>query len=438
MRNRFLRVIHLLAMPFVLAVGIASGEGEGWIPRRTDRANTAPTWGPYTAEGVGLTERNSERFGWVMGDFSLQPYAEARAVYEDNLTLSSADKQEEIYTVFSPGVTLVYGTPRGNNLYLDYSADFTSLQEFDNDSFDGQTLRVGGTYRNARSQLAVSHAYREVRDVDVETSARLMRESHVTSATYDNRLSTKTSAGLSVSHSLHTFSESEYSGYREYNVGGRMGWQAFPRAALTARAAHGWVDVDDQREGYGSAQYDEVAFGISGRPRPRLETGGDIGVQHRYFEDDGLEDITHWVGSVHVAGEPYGRTRFWVKGAASLRPAIQEDGYTVLDMRVEPGVSRCLFTERLVGGISVFRGRARYIGGSEPDSEDRVYNGRQDDYWGFGANLDWWIGRYWSVGIGYSYMENESDADDAVLAGQMGDSVSYEAGRWMIHAAFNR
>lgn len=438
MRRNPPRIVHYLPLPLALAMALASMAGEEWIPHRTDRANSAPTWGPYTAEGVGITERNPERFGWVAGNFSLQPYAEARVVYEDNLFLNSVDKQEETYTVFSPGVTLVYGTPRGNNLYVDYSADFSSLQEFDNETFDGQSLRVGGTFRNARSRLAVAHEYRNVRDVDVETSMRLQRESHATSIAYDNRISSKTTAGLSVSHNLHTFSESGYSGYREYSVGANAGWQAFPRAVLTAQARHGWVDVDDQRDAVGSAQYDELTFGLTGRPRPRLETGGQVGVQHRYFEDSGQDDITRWVGSFHVAAEPFGRTRVWLKGSASMRPAIQEDGYTVVDTRIEPGLSRCLFNERLVGGISFFRGRTRYIGGGDPDGEDRVYNGRQDDYWGFGANLDWWIGRYWSVGIAYSYTENDSDADDAVIPGETGDDVSYEAGRWMIHAAFNR
>ena len=198
------------------------------------------------------------------------------------------------------------------------------------------------------------------------------------------------------------------------------------------------MDVDETRDAYGSAQYDEVAIGVFGRPRARLETSGEVGVQHRYFENDNIDDITREVGSVRIAGEPVERLRVWVAASAGLRPAINAPGYTVFDTRIEPGVSRRLFSERVVGAFSGLWGRSEYIGSAEGNTDPRVYDGRQDNYWGYNANVDWWIGRYWSMGLGYSYIKNDSPADDTLVQGRGVERASYEDGRWMLRATFNR
>lgn len=427
------------ALGVSLAVfGGVIADGDDALPRGSERAEGYQTWGPYTAEGVAVTERNAERFGWAWEEFRIQPYVEAMVIYEDNLLANSGETRDETYTLFVPGVMGVYGNARGDHLYADYSMDFTSLKVNGNDPFDGQTFKVGGVLVDAKSRVGASHAYREVRDVDVQVGTRLKRQSNTTSASCDNRVSSKTSVGIEGAHALHRFEESAYSDYADYGVHGRMGWQMLPKTALSGRIGHGWVDLDERRDAYGSAQYDEVAIGVQGRPRPRLETSGEVGVQHRYFEDGEIEDITTEVGTLRVAGEPLDRFRVWLAGSAMLRPAIQAPGYTVLDTRLEPGISRRLFSERIVGGLSFIVGRSEYLGTGGDEGDVRVYDGRQDDYWGFNANLDWWIGRYWSVGAGYSYIRNESAADDVLTAGNGVDPASYEAGRWMLRVSFNR
>ena len=418
-------------------MGLA-GESESWAPEGAASAQSAYTWGPYTSEGMLLSGRNHERFGWPIGNAYLQPYAQASAVYEDNLFLNSQNKQGKGYTMFTPGAMLIYGNPRSHYVYLDYSADFTSLRVDNNDAFDGQTLKAAIFGVDAKSQYSVSHQYRDVRDVDVQVGTRLKRQSNTTTATYDSRLSAKTSMGVLGSYMVNQFDEGGYSDYREYNASGRLSWQAQPRTTLSGRVGHGWVDVDESRGAYGSAQYDEVAVGVFGRPRARLETSGELGIQHRYFEDDTINDVTREVGTIRVAGEPVERLRAWFEASAGLRPAINAPGYTVFDTRFSPGLSRRLFSDRVVGSASVMWGQTEYLGHGSDNIDPRVYSGRQDHYWGYDAMVDWWIGRYWSVGAGYSYIQNDSKADDNLVHGRGVDYTSYEAGRWMLRAAFNR
>jgi opacity protein-like surface antigen len=360
------------------------------------------------------------------------------AIYEDNLFLNSIDKKSEFYVVATPGAMLVYGRPQDAYLYLDASMDFTTLQETDDNALAGETLTLAGKWGNAKSQVSASHQYRDVRDVDVQVGTRLKRRSNSTSADYEYRVSSKTSLGLVARHVLNQFSDSSYADYRDYSLSGRLSWQALPKTSLYGRGGHGWVDVDERADAKGDAQYNELAVGVMGRPGARLETSGEVGVQHRYFSNSDTDDITREVGSIRVAGEPVERLRTWLAASASMQPAINAPGYTVLDTRIEPGISRRLFSERIVGSLSGLWGQNEYSGSSEGVSDPRVYDGRKDEYWGFNVNIDCWIGRYWSAGAGYSYMQNDSAADETLTQGQGTDASSYEAGRWMLRVAFNR
>ena len=418
----------------------AAADPADWVPLGASKPQAAYSFGPYTQEGMVLSERTLERYGWEVGPGFLQPYATAMGVHEDNIFLNSGDnKKSDDYLVFTPGATLLFGNPRLNYVYADYCADFTTLDAGDNDVFDGQTAKVGLRMQSTKSQADLSHEFQEVRDVDVQVGTRLKQRSNTTAGDFDTRISSKTSVGVLGRYSLHQFDSDAYSDYRDYEGGGRLSWQVFPKTSVFAALQHGWVDVDESRNAFGSAQYDEVSLGVSGHPRPRLETSGQVGVQHRYFEDDSLDDITREVGSVRVSGEPYELFRVWVQASAGLRPAINAPGYTVFDTRFEPGISRRLFSDRLVGSLSGVLGQVDYMGSGDVAGDDpRVFDGRKDKYWGFNANLDWWFGRYWSAGAGYSYINNDSDSDGRTVNGRATDDASYEDGRWTVRVTFNR
>jgi hypothetical protein len=377
-----------------------------------------------------------------VGKLFLYPYAQATMVRDDNVLLNSRNQKSDVYTIFTPGAMLVYGSPRGNYCYLDYSADFSTLDEGDSDAFDGQSMTAGLRQQGARTQVGLSHQYREVRDVDTEIGARLKRKTNTIRADIDTRVLAKTSVGVLGSYSVSRFEDDLYSDNREYSGGGRVSWQMRPKVAVFGQASHGWVDVDQSRDAFGSAQYDEASVGVSGKPRPTMGAMGSVGVQHRYFEDDSIEDVTRNTFNLTLTGSPLERFGMTLGLSAGLHPAVNAPGYTVYDTRIEPGISRHLFSERVVGSLSGQWGRSQYLGSSgaseDEGTDSRVYDGREDNYWGIGANVDWWIGHYWSVGVGYSYMENNSSADDRPVDEQSADPSSYDVGRWMIRASFNK
>lgn len=406
------------------------------------KAQTAPTWGPYTVEGAFLSDRTLERFAWPFGQWFLQPYAEARLVYDDNVFLNAEVRDRELYAMFTPGAMLLYGNPRQDYLFLDAALDFTTLDTGNTDAVDGHRVTVGLHRQGARTQGGFANEYREVRDVDTQVGTRLKHRSNTTTADLDTRVTAKTSVGVLGRYMIHQFDDDAYADYCETVGGGRVSWQVRPRTSVYGQAAHGWVDVEQDRDAFGSAQYDEATLGVYGRPRQRLETSGQVGVQHRYFENDAIDGITREVASVRIAGNPLELFRAWMGVTAGLHPAINAQGYTVFDTRIEPGISRRLFVDRVIGTLSGLWGRTDYEGTSDPSSDDaadnRVYDGREDRYWGINAGVDWWIGRYWCVGAGYSYLNSDSDADNRVVDGRRTDPASFDVNRWMIRAAFNR
>lgn len=406
------------------------------------KPQSAYGWGPYTTEGLALSPRILERFGWPAGPCLLQPYATVTAVYDDNVSLTSSEKKDELYMDFMAGIMLLYKSPTRSHFYIDYSADYTTYDEKDSDGRPDQTVKVGWRQQGATAQLNLAHEYREVRDVDILVGTRLVRTENMTLASLDQRVSSKTSLGVEGHHSLYQFDDDRYSDYRDYGAGVRAAWQMRPKTSLYGQVDHGWVDVDESHDAYGSAQYDEVSLGVKGQLRPRLAANGKVGVQHRYFENNDIDDITQEVGSLGITGEPWDLFQTWVNLSVNMRPAINAQGYTVVDTRIEPGISRRLFTDRLVGSLSCMWGQVEYKGKSDTvgtgDEDSRVYEGRTDSYWGYSANVEWWFARYWSAGIGYSHMQNDSDADGRMVDGRPTDDASYEVDRWMARVSFNR
>ena len=432
----------------VLLLLLSCRSGSEVLAQGETGAGSGPALGQIYGEGASPVSDLSrsgearERFSLRLGYLQLQPHAEAWYIYDDNVNLSSDSRKGEGYATFAPGAKLLYGNERRNYVYLDYTADFSTLSTPGEGTLFGQTATLFGHYETTRSQATLWHRYREVNDLDTALGARISKTENFSFANLDHRVSTKTTVGALVSHELHNFDDPEYSDYRQYEGAGRLYWSTTPRTELYGEARHGWVDVDHDGGDYGSAQFTEGSIGIRGKPRPRLTTTGQVGYQHRTFDDSRIKPFSHWVGGGKVEAKPFEFFQTWLGVWCAIRPAANAPGISLIETRIEPGISRRLWTDRLVGSLSGVVGFVDYRGTSDPDAREdqtdaRVYDGRRDTFWGYTLNVDWWFAKYWSMGVGYSYIRNESDVDSRQRVGQVPERASYDGGRWMARASFN-
>jgi hypothetical protein len=428
------------------AIGMAAVLGAAAVARGGDAgagASRAEVYQapPYLSSDFSLTGAGQPLFGPSWGRWKLAPRAQVLVAYEDNAGLRDQAAAEQGYVTFSPGVMLIYGDRGRNYVYVDYQADFSSLDTLNSDTLAGQSLTGLGHYETPKTQITAWHRYQEVNDVDLAVGAQLDSVANTTYAGVDYRLSARTSVGAGANHELRDFNASKYTDYRQYGADARLYWDMTPRSQVYAQGAHGWLDIQRERDAFGSGQFDELSLGVRGQLRPRLQANGRVGAQRWTYEDDRIGDATVWVAGGRADAQPFELFKVWCGVWNTIRPAVQAQGYSTVTTRVEPGLSRRLFSDRLIGSASAMFGWIDYRGTSDPDPTDaadpRVYDGREDKYWGYTLALDWspWI--YWSFGGGYSYIENDSSFDNSALNNATGDRGSYHAGRWYLRASFN-
>jgi len=402
--------------------------------------------GPYASDDVGLSGRAGGSYTVRAGKFKLRPRVQASVIYDDNVYLEVDEPVSATYSVLSPSVMLLFGNEQHNYCYVDYSIDIPVLAEELREDIRSQSATAFVRYERPKSQVNAWHRYRDIRGMDTVLGARISKQEHVSFGGIEHRVGSKTSLGLNGTYEIHDFEDMSYTDFMQYEVAGRMYWHARARTDFFGQLGHGWVDIDGQEQEFGDARYAEASVGVRGRLRPKLSAVGRVGYQHRYFDSEEINDIDHWTSAIDFDGRLFRHVRAGLGLWTSIRPAVNAAGHSVIETRIEPGLSRRLWSDRLIGSVNFALGRVDYRGPAdvEPDpSEDVeeeepvVYDGRLDYYAGFTALLDWWWTRYSSVGVGYSRMESrsnrEGDFEDEVIEGD----PSYTGERWLLRASFN-
>ena len=399
---------------------------------------------PSVAQGLSLSGSARASYTLHLGDIKVRPHLGITAVRDDNLYLSSSDRKSDTYVVITPGVMFLYGDERYNYVYLDYQVGLSPDSDAARETVDEQQLTAFGRYETGRSQYTVWHRYRDVRDVDTAVGARISKVENLSFGGWDYRLSSKTSLGLLLNHGLYDFKDEDYADYRQFEVAGRFYYHVSEKTQVFGQLGLGWVDMLDEADSIGDARYTEVSVGVRGRIRPKIDATGRVGVQFRDFRDPAVPDLTEWMAGLRFDARPYGHLNCWLGLWGDIQPAINAPGFSVVEWRVEPGVSHRLWMEQLVASLSGLWGVAHYRGpasvavdaGGKPPEAESVFDSRRDTFWGFTVALDWFCHRYASIGGGYSYIRNDSNIEDSP-GWTRGDIAAYDGGRWFLRASVN-
>jgi hypothetical protein len=121
--------------------------------------------------------------------------------------------------------------------------------------------------------------------------------------------------------------------------------------------------------------------------------------------------------------------------SSTVQPAVNQSGATILETRVEPSLSRRLFTDALVVKASVAFGWVEYeaedAAGNNITSTS-VYDGREDEYTGVTVIADWAASRSVKLGAGYAYLDSSTKGE------QVGpDPLDYTANRVFVRGSYN-
>lgn len=372
-------------------------------------------------------------------EWSLLPRMTLTATRDDNIFLNAENEEDATTIDFIPGLLFIYGRPDRNHLYADTGMIipvYDSSDELDQDP--SYLLTLGGVYDTGRSQLTGRGGYRRAENVDTLVGARIVKEDYLANLGVEHRVSSKSSVGANGSFEWNEYDNDAYYDYNRYYGSGRAYHRATAKSDVFVQAGAGRDDVDAPADA-GDVDFVDLSLGVRGKQSPKTSVSGRVGYMWRQYIEGDRDDVNDWIAGIGAETIPFGFTTFTADLTADIRPAINSLGTSAINHRLTLGVNRRLFIERLRGNVSVYYGQVQYEGDinqpADPnDRTDLVYDGREDDYWGYSIGVDWWTVKNVSLGLAYSYAENNGSENGTAEEQEL---TSYDSGRWILRISWN-
>lgn len=365
-------------------------------------------------------------------DWAIVPRLTITVTWDDNLLLTNDDPQRAELIDIIPGVLAIYGRPENNYLYLDAGTIFHAYDSSDQLSDQSNyMLTLGGVYRTGKSTINGGAGFRRTETADTVIGQRIVKSDYVLNAGFNHEFSEKTSAGVDLGAEFNNYDDDDLNDYQQQDVSLRLARKVTEASDVYGRLGFGNDDVDAEGDA-GDASYMQADVGFSGKQSAKVTLSGALGYQWRTMADDAAEDVEHWTSSLGVNANPFGFTIFFANVDVSVTPAINSLGQTTIDQRYTLGVNRRLFTDRLRGNASGFWGVYDYEGVPLGDSTANL--NRSDDYLGYNLGLDYYTIHNLSIGLTFSYFENQGNQN---VSEQDRERTAYDSGRWVLRASWN-
>lgn len=390
--------------------------------------------GPVGFDQAALSSDADGAFRQKLGGFDVLGHVSILGVYEDNVFLSSKDEESGTYGVVSPGLTLKLGSAKGNYVALDYGAQIPFADSFDDDSQISHGASLVGHLSSGKSTLNGWYRFSEVRGIDSTLGLRLTKQENTLYGGYDLRVGAKTAVGAHATYVMQDYDASDLTDFSDVRVGPRLQWIATAKTTFFLDGHFGQVDVDGDGK-VGDADYTQVDLGADTELGASWNLKGTAGYQWREFDDSSMEKSENFVSSLRLGGGLVELVRFDLGLSSMVQPAVNQSGATILETRLEPSLSRRLFTDALVVKASVAFGWVEYEAAEASGNNitsTSVYDGREDEYTGVTVSADWAASRSLKLGAGYAYLESSTNGE------QVGpDPLDYSANRVFVRGTYN-
>ena len=365
---------------------------------------------------------------------ALLPRVTLAVSHEDNIFLDPEGSTAGTTVSLVPGLLALWGRPSGNHVYLDYGLSLPLYEsEPELEESPNHMLRLGTVYRTGKSQVDGQVGFRRWEDVDTTVGARIAKQEVFGDVNIEHRMSGKTSVGALGRAEMHEFDEEIYADYDRLYAAGRIYRRATPKSQVFLQAGGGRDDPRDAADSEMAADFYDLSLGVRGKQSPKFSMAGRLGYMWRSYADADRENYENWIASLRAESTPFGLATFSGELVSDIRPAIDAASLDLVDQSFVGSVSRRLFVERVRGNASVTVGRIEYAGRSA-SADAPAQDGRTDEYWGFALGVDWWARQNFSLGLAYSYTQQNGDPDEGPA---VQDANSYEYGRWTVRASWN-
>lgn len=432
---------------FIVVAALGWGAGIGPVLAQTDTLGAGfYTRGTQPASEVESGRSLTDRFYLPIGEhLSLHPRVTFEAVYEDNVFLDNRNSTSGTFLRLAPGLLGIYGRPTANHIFADYGYILPLDDTIDGyDEEPAHLLVLGAVHDSGKTLNRLRVGLRRFESPDNQVADRLTQDNILFSYDVEHRTSAKTRAGGYLAYELFDYDNDQlYIDYDRLYGAGRLFHQAGARSDVFLQVGVGRDQQDPDGElevqpgRQSSAEFADVSVGVRGRLTPKTSASGRVGYRwtETFFQDE--DPISRWIASFSMETSPFEFSTFGVEVNSDIRPSIENTGLATWNRQITLRVDRRILTERLRGRASVFAGITEFVQVQETDGASTSppgFVGREDEYWGFSLGTDWWAQENVSLGLSYSYVENDSNSEEI---NSEAESRSYDSSRWTLRAGWN-
>lgn len=274
-----------------------------------------------------------------LGPFDLQPRAAVGMTYDDNIVLTSHDKQSDVISTVNPSLVAIHGDHLAVNDYI--RENYNNYNDFRNFSPDrfvikdpalwpertlimkyGPSLNLFAEHQayNSIDELAsfnllwpltqlllgVRQDYQLQNTALIEAGRRTGVTTLATELTAGYQFSPKSSLAVSLNRDETGYEEvRDLKGYTDWHSEGWFNYQATALLNLSIGGKLGWEQVFAQRD----QNYEQLLARGRYRIGERLEVDASCGFEARQFQSDGSETVEP-VLSIGAHYQPFDRTTF--------------------------------------------------------------------------------------------------------------------------------
>ncbi|MEM9315052.1 MAG: outer membrane beta-barrel protein [Pseudomonadota bacterium] len=355
---------------------------------------------------------HAQQTGIQAGNVTVYPTLGVSVGYDDNVALSiGGTDQSSYFYLISPGVRFETGTRR-SSLRLDLYANIARYEASSLDDYDDFGVSIGWLYDpTIRSTFGAGAAYSENHERRGEGLQGFIRDDDMTPV---NEFSTtdfdllyehgadgamgrlSLTAGYTDLEYLNNREVTSFADFEAYRFGAEFAWRVAPKTALLASARYIETEYDEQ-----TRDNDTLFLGVGVEWDATAKTSGRVEVGHQDVDYFG-PDQADYSGSYWRAGVEWRPREYSMFEMSTGRQSDSGFGQSTNVVRESLEVAwRHQWRTRL--------GTVVDVGFAE---ESLRPTGRKDELRSFGIGVNYQFRRRILFGVGYSYFERDSDAED--------------------------
>jgi hypothetical protein len=349
-------------------------------------------------------------------------------VYDDNVNISSTNRQGDVSFVIRPGLQLQLGEAAENPvsvlsgnfadnmlpfysavpaakdknyLTLDYTAAIERYVWLDQYDSDNQQVQLSTHYTFNRLTLQLASTFQDVTQNNVTAGERVHQQSNMTTFTADYRVSSKTSLELNYNQELNHYLTGGQIDSQRFKLGGTYDFHLSSKTDLFGQYNHGWDNVAQGAD----ATYDEIDVGLNGKLTSKISGTAQVGYQRREYA--GFSTTTDGVvASVNLQARLQRRTTVGLGTTRALNPSINTVNDSYWATRVD-----LTLNHTLPGGKTTLS-----LGGAyENDNYNAgaLSSGREVNRWTGTAGVGYTLTKWFLLTARYQYQKNDDNQNSS-------------------------